>query len=44
MSLPKVIVVCPPDGEPPPLCSLRDEAEFLIVRTADDLRAAQPVA
>jgi len=42
MSLPKVIVVCPPDGEPPPLGSLREEAEFLIVRTADDLRAAQP--
>lgn len=42
MSLPRVIVVCPPDREPPPLGSLRNEAEFLIVRTADDLRAAQP--
>jgi len=42
VSLPKVIVVCPPSGDPPALGSLRDDAEFLIVRNAEDLRAAQP--
>jgi phosphoglycerate dehydrogenase-like enzyme len=42
MSLPTVIVVVPPDREPPALEALRGEAEFLVVRTADELRAAQP--
>jgi phosphoglycerate dehydrogenase-like enzyme len=42
MSLPRVIVICPPDRDPPPVDRLSDEAEFVIVRTAEELRAAQP--
>jgi phosphoglycerate dehydrogenase-like enzyme len=42
MASPQVIVVCPPDRDPPPIDKLRDEAEFVVVRTADELRAAQP--
>ena len=42
MAKPKVIVVVPAGREAPPVDKLRDEAEFLVVRTADELRAAQP--
>lgn len=42
MSLPRVIVLCPRDREAPPLERLRGEAEITVVRTADELRAAQP--
>jgi phosphoglycerate dehydrogenase-like enzyme len=42
MASPKVIVVCPPDRDPPPIDKLRNEAEFVVARTADELRAAQP--
>jgi phosphoglycerate dehydrogenase-like enzyme len=42
VSLPPVIVVCPPDRDPPPIERLRDQAEFTVVRTAEELRAAQP--
>lgn len=39
--MPKVIVIVPPGGEAPPLEALGDEAEFIVVRTPDELRAAQ---
>lgn len=42
MAKPKVIVVVPPERDAPPIDRVRDEAEFVIVRTADELRAAQP--
>lgn len=42
MPLPKVIVVVPPDRDAPPLEPLAGQAEFIVVRTADELRAAQP--
>jgi phosphoglycerate dehydrogenase-like enzyme len=42
MAKPKVIVVVPPDGDAPPLDTLRDKAAFVVARTADELRAAQP--
>jgi phosphoglycerate dehydrogenase-like enzyme len=42
MATPRVIVVVPPERDAPPLDTLRDEAEFVVVRTADELRAAQP--
>jgi phosphoglycerate dehydrogenase-like enzyme len=42
MVKPKVIVVVPPDRDAPPIDRLRDEAEFVVVRTAEELRAAQP--
>jgi phosphoglycerate dehydrogenase-like enzyme len=42
MSLPRVIVICPPESEPPPVDRLRDEADFVVVRTAEELRDAQP--
>src|SRR4051794_8233415 len=42
MAKPKVIVVVPPERDAPPIDRLRDVAEFLVVRTADELRAAQP--
>jgi phosphoglycerate dehydrogenase-like enzyme len=38
----KVIVVVPPDADEPPLDHLRDRLEFIVVRTAEELRAAQP--
>jgi phosphoglycerate dehydrogenase-like enzyme len=42
MARPKVIVVVPPGSDAPPIDKLGDEAEFVVVRTADELRAAQP--
>jgi phosphoglycerate dehydrogenase-like enzyme len=42
MAEPKVIVVVPPDRDAPPVDRLRDEAEFVVVRTAQELEAAQP--
>jgi phosphoglycerate dehydrogenase-like enzyme len=42
MAKPKVIVVVPPERDAPPIDRLRAEAEFVVVRTADELRAAQP--
>ena len=42
MAKPRVIVVVPPERDAPPLDPLRDEAEFVVVRTADELRTAQP--
>jgi len=42
MARPKVIVICPPERDAPPVDRLRDEADFVVVRTADELRAAQP--
>jgi phosphoglycerate dehydrogenase-like enzyme len=42
MAKPKVIVVVPPVSDAPPIDRLRDEAQFVVVRTADELRAAQP--
>jgi phosphoglycerate dehydrogenase-like enzyme len=42
MAKPKVIVVVPPERDAPAIERLRAEAEFVVVRTADDLRAAQP--
>lgn len=42
MSLPKVIVIVPPGADAPPLDALHGEADFTVVRTADELRAAQP--
>lgn len=41
MSRPKVIVVVPVGRPVPPVERLADEAEFVVVRTADELRAAQ---
>jgi len=42
MSRPKVIVIVPADRDEPPIDRLRDEVDFVVVRTADELRAAQP--
>lgn len=42
MAKPRVIVVVPPGRDAPPIDGLRNEAEFVVVRTADELRAAQP--
>jgi phosphoglycerate dehydrogenase-like enzyme len=42
MAKPKVIVIVPPERDAPPIDKLRDEADFVVVRTADELRAAQP--
>lgn len=42
MTTPKVIVVVPPGSDAPPLEQLAGEAEFIVVRTAEELRTAQP--
>jgi phosphoglycerate dehydrogenase-like enzyme len=42
MAKPTVIVVVPPERDAPPIDRLRDKADFVVVRTADELRAAQP--
>jgi phosphoglycerate dehydrogenase-like enzyme len=42
LALPQVIVVVPPGSDAPPLEAVRGEAEITVVRTADELRAAQP--
>ncbi|MGW4127229.1 D-2-hydroxyacid dehydrogenase [Amycolatopsis japonica] len=44
MKRPKVIVVVSPERQAPPLEALEPEAEILLVRTADELRAAQQEA
>ncbi|WP_134728352.1 D-2-hydroxyacid dehydrogenase [Amycolatopsis nivea] len=41
MNRPKVIVVVSPERQAPPLAALEPEAETVLVRTADELRAAQ---
>lgn len=41
MNRPKVIVVVPEGGQVPPLETVEAEAEVLLARTADELRAAQ---
>lgn len=41
MSQPQVIVVVPSAGQVPPLEQVQDQARFTVVRTADELRAAQ---
>lgn len=41
MTKPKIILVVPPNGVVPPLEAIEPEAEILLVRTADELRAAQ---
>jgi phosphoglycerate dehydrogenase-like enzyme len=41
---PKVIVIVPKGRPVPPVSRLADEAEIVIVRTAEELRAAQPGA
>jgi hypothetical protein len=41
---PKVIVIVPKGRPAPPVDRLADEAEIVIVRTAEELRAAQPGA
>ncbi|MBD3010005.1 MULTISPECIES: D-2-hydroxyacid dehydrogenase [unclassified Streptomyces] len=41
MHRPKVIVIVPQGGQVPPLAAVEPEAEVLVVRTADELRAAQ---
>jgi phosphoglycerate dehydrogenase-like enzyme len=42
VSRPRVIVIATPGSPAPPVERLRDEADFTVVRTADELRAAQP--
>ncbi|MBS1843123.1 MAG: D-2-hydroxyacid dehydrogenase [Actinobacteria bacterium] len=42
MAVPKVIVIVPPGSDAPPLAAVEGEAEFVVVRTADELRAALP--
>jgi phosphoglycerate dehydrogenase-like enzyme len=37
-------VVCRADADPPPLHDLQDKAEFVVVRTEEELREAQPSA
>ncbi len=44
MSQPRAIVIVPPGRPVPPVERLKEEAEIVIVRTADELRAAQPGA
>lgn len=44
MSQPRAIVIIPPGRPVPPVERLKEEAEIVIVRTADELRAAQPGA
>lgn len=44
MSQPKAIVIVQPGRPMPPVERLESEAEIVIVRTADELRAAQPGA
>lgn len=42
MALPKVIVVVPPGASAPPLEAVHGEADCVVVRTADELRAELP--
>jgi phosphoglycerate dehydrogenase-like enzyme len=42
MAKPNVIVIVPPERDAPPIDKLRDQADFVVVRTAEELRAAQP--
>lgn len=44
MTKPKIILIVPPNGVVPPLEAIEREAEILLVRTADELRAAQQVS
>ncbi|MFZ3572200.1 D-2-hydroxyacid dehydrogenase [Streptomyces sp. BH034] len=41
MHRPKVIVIVPREGQVPPLAAVEAEADVIVVRTADELRAAQ---
>ena len=44
MSRPKAIVIVPTGRPVPPIEALSTEADLVVVRTADELRAAQPGA